>query len=182
MHDHCLLLDLDAIQVQCGRESKKRRKIDENASKGLIWILLWIFYHLRNTSLKQTSTLNVPKSRYESEKRNLLSQTTEMLSLGCPNIRKMLSELPTPSAGRNARPSFQKRLSIKSPFAATKQKQKGSLTGLHRRCFQLFARQAPFPSANISTHKRCLRSRQTRGGDETPRSPPIQYSSLAKFA
>src|SRR5437870_1472115 len=105
-----------------------------------------------------------------------------MLSLGYRNTRKMLSELPMPSAGRNAQPSFQKRVSIKSPFAATKQKQKGSPTGLHRRYFQLFARRAPFPSANISTHKRRLRSTQTRGWDDTPRLPPIRYNSLAKFA
>jgi hypothetical protein len=69
MHDYRLLLDLDAIQVQCGRESKKRRKIDGNASRGLIWVLLWIFYHMRNTSLKQASTLNVSKSQCLMDKR-----------------------------------------------------------------------------------------------------------------
>jgi hypothetical protein len=33
MHENCLLLDLDAIQVQRRRESKKRRKIDGKASR-----------------------------------------------------------------------------------------------------------------------------------------------------
>lgn len=62
MHDHPLLPDLDAIQIQCGRESKKRRKIDGNASRGLRWMLLWLFYHMRNSSLKQASTLNLSKN------------------------------------------------------------------------------------------------------------------------
>jgi hypothetical protein len=33
MHENRLLLDLDAIQVQYGRESEKRRKIDGKASR-----------------------------------------------------------------------------------------------------------------------------------------------------
>jgi len=32
MHDDCLIMHLDAIGVQRGREAKKRRKIDGNAS------------------------------------------------------------------------------------------------------------------------------------------------------
>src|SRR5258708_435691 len=76
MHDNRLLPDLDAIQIQCGRESKKRRKINGNASRGLRWILPWIFYHKRNSSLKQVSTLNLSKNLYLAEKRYFIRQRT----------------------------------------------------------------------------------------------------------
>ena len=35
MDDECLIMHLDAIQVQRGREAKKSSKIDGNASRGL---------------------------------------------------------------------------------------------------------------------------------------------------
>jgi hypothetical protein len=85
MHENCLLLDLDAIQVQRRRESKKRRKIDGKASRWLTWVSLGVFYHKRNSSPKQVSTLNMSKSRYSSQKRSFVVHSTYLL---CVKLRQ----------------------------------------------------------------------------------------------
>ncbi len=74
MHDDCLIMHLDAIGVQRGREAKKRRKIDGNASRRLTGISLRAFYHKSTSSTEQAGTLKVSNNPQNFSR--CFSQTT----------------------------------------------------------------------------------------------------------